>query len=117
MERFENNLVSVIIPTRDSSRTLPICLSSVRSQRDLNVEIVVVDQESRDITRKIAHEYGASVIDIKRTDTYIPPSRSRNVGFSKSSGNYVLHLDSDMELASPNLLSACVSVCKLADAV
>jgi arabinofuranan 3-O-arabinosyltransferase len=78
---------------------------------------VVVDQESRDTTRKIAHAYGASVIDIKRTDIYIPPSQSRNVGFSKSGGKYVLHLDSDMELSSPNLLSTCVSVCKLADAV
>src|SRR5207245_4335741 len=117
MEKFEHHLVSVIIPTRDSSRTLPTCLSSLRTQRDLNVEIVVVDQESRDTTRRIACEYGASVIDTKRTDIYIPPSQSRNVGFSKCSGNYVLHLDSDMELSSPNLLSSCVLACKLADAV
>ena len=117
LERSENSLVSVIIPTRDSSRTLPICLRSVRGQRDLDVEIVVVDQESRDVSRMIAHEYGASVINIHRTDIYIPPSQSRNVGFSKSSGDYVLHLDSDMELSSPNLLSACVLACKAADAV
>jgi len=81
------------------------------------VEVVVVDQESRDATRTIAQKYGASVIDIHRTAIYVPPSQSRNVGFSKSNGDYVLHLDSDMELSSPNLLSSCVSACKEADVV
>lgn len=113
----ETNLVSVIIPTRDSSRTLGICLESLRRQRDLDVEIVIVDQESQDGTRSVAHSYDATVVDVKRTVTYSPPSRSRNVGFSKSRGNYILHLDSDMELSSPDLLSVCIRTCQKADAV
>ncbi len=113
----ERTLVSVVVPTRDSSRTLATCLESLRHQNDLGIEIVVVDQESKDGTRMIANDYGAIVIDVKRTATYAPPSRSRNVGFSKSRGNYVLHIDSDMELSSPDLLSSCVSACGSAHAV
>jgi len=108
----ERNLVSVIVPTRDSSRTIATCLESLGRQRDVEIDIVIVDQESNDGTSMIAHDYGATVVNVKRTATYAPPSRSRNVGFSKSRGNYVLHIDSDMELSSPELLSSCVSACR-----
>ncbi len=113
----ERNLVSVIVPTRDSSRTIATCLESLGRQRDVEIDIVIVDQESNDGTSMIAHDYGATVVNVKRTATYAPPSRSRNVGFSKSRGNYVLHIDSDMELSSPDLLSSCVSACRSAHAV
>jgi len=116
-EESEENLVSVIVPTRDSSRTLATCLESLRCQRGVEIEILIVDQESRDGTRAIARKFDATVIDIRRTTIYSPPSRSRNIGFDRSRGRYVLHIDSDMELSSSDLLSTCISACGPAEAV
>ncbi len=54
---MENPLVSVIIPTYNSSRTLEKCLESIKNQTYKNVEIIVVDNNSTDNTKEIAKKY------------------------------------------------------------
>lgn len=46
-------LVSVIIPTYNSSSTLEKCLRSIRSQSYKNIEIIIVDKFSNDSTGEI----------------------------------------------------------------
>jgi glycosyltransferase involved in cell wall biosynthesis len=95
-------LVSAIVPTRNSARTLEACLESIRSQHYRPIEIVVVDNESTDQTLQIA-SHGADVVDI------FGPERSaqRNRGARLARGDYLLFVDSDMELA-PGVVSECV---------
>ncbi len=50
-------LVSVIIPTRNSTRTIEICLQSIKKQSYPKNEIIVVDNYSWDKTKKIAQKY------------------------------------------------------------
>jgi glycosyltransferase involved in cell wall biosynthesis len=50
-------LVSIIIPTKNSARTLAACLESCRSQTYENIEIIVVDNFSSDMTPEIAKQY------------------------------------------------------------
>lgn len=50
----KNPLVSVIIPTQNSFKTLEKCLKSVKNQSYKNVEIIVVDNNSTDNTKEIA---------------------------------------------------------------
>ncbi len=52
-------LVSVVIPTRNSERTLKECLRSVNAQSYPNVEIIVVDSASNDKTAEIASRASA----------------------------------------------------------
>ena len=56
-------LVSVVVPTRNNSRTIHACLASVRAQTHQHLELIVVDNHSTDDTREVAARY-ADVLDI-----------------------------------------------------
>jgi glycosyltransferase involved in cell wall biosynthesis len=68
-------LVSVIVPTRNSEKTIETCLESIRRQTYPNIEIIVIDAYSRDSTRKIAEKYGARIA-VSRAYR----SEARNIG-------------------------------------
>jgi glycosyltransferase involved in cell wall biosynthesis len=87
------HLVSVVVPTRDSIRTIERCLRSIREQTWPEVELVVVDNYSTDGTWEVAQEFAHRAIKGG-------PERStrRNLGLDSSNGEWVLWIDSDMEL-------------------
>ncbi len=95
-------LVSVIVPTKNSAVTLGACLKSLQDQTYSAVEIIVVDNHSSDGTAKIGRELGAKVF-IKGPER----SSQRNYGAEKAKGDYLLFIDSDMELA-PSVIAECV---------
>jgi glycosyltransferase involved in cell wall biosynthesis len=94
--------VSVVVPTRNSARTLESCLSSIRSQRYSPVELIVVDNNSSDETLLIAGRH-ADIVE------HHGPERSaqRNLGAHVARGDYLLFIDSDMTL-SPDVVGDCV---------
>jgi len=109
---MEQVLVSVVIPTYNSSKTLDACLKSVRRQTYPNVEITVVDNYSRDETRRIAENYGAKIL-LKGPER----SAQMNYGVSNARGKYVLRVDSDM-VADYDIIEKCLKLCNEgADAV
>lgn len=56
-------LVSIIIPTYNSAKTLEICLQAIKAQSYQNIEIIVVDNNSLDETKEIAQKYADKVIN------------------------------------------------------
>jgi glycosyltransferase involved in cell wall biosynthesis len=88
-----NPLVSLIVTTKNSARTLEACLRSARGQDYKSIEIIVVDNASTDQTRVIAADLANVVIDAG-------PERSaqRNAGMRAAHGEFVLVLDADMVL-------------------
>jgi glycosyltransferase involved in cell wall biosynthesis len=101
----EKTLISIVIPTYNSERTLRQCLNSVTSQTYCNSEVVIVDNDSTDGTLKIAAEFKVKII--RRACN---PAMARNIGIESSSGSYLLFLDSDQVL-SPPVLEECVKKC------
>jgi len=95
-------LVSVIIPTKNSETTIEVCLKSIKAQTYPNIELIVVDSSTRDHTRKIAKEYGAEAL----SGAFNKPT-ARNRGSSYAKGEYLAHLDSDMELTA-RVIESCV---------
>jgi glycosyltransferase involved in cell wall biosynthesis len=103
--------VTAIIPTLDSAAHLARCLDSLDAQRDLDVEVLIVDQGSRDGTPDIARTHGARVLSLPRPAFYRPPTRSRNLGARAATGRLLAHLDVDMELP-PGLLADAAARCE-----
>src|SRR6059058_5187800 len=97
-------LVSVIIPTKNSGRTIRACLESVRAQTYRNFEIVVVDNFSTDSTVRIAKEYADLVL-------LAGPERTSQVkqGAANSKGDFIYKIDSDFVL-EPSVLEKAVKV-------
>src|SRR5437867_942392 len=57
--------ISVVIPTKDSGRTLERCLMCVREQTYDSVEVVVVDAGSTDQTKAIASHLADHVYELR----------------------------------------------------
>lgn len=91
----------VVVPTRNSARTLERCLRSVRAQ-SVPAELVVVDNLSRDETKSIARAFADRVIEAG-------PERSaqRNAGARASAAPFLLFADADMYL-DPDCVQACL---------
>jgi glycosyltransferase involved in cell wall biosynthesis len=86
--------VSVIIVTKNSENTLPLCLGRLAMQDyDLSkVEVLVVDGGSADKTRDIAAANGARVIEGGFPGN---PEPRRYIGLIHAQNEIVLYLDSD----------------------
>lgn len=105
VDRSKEAYVSVVVPTYNSAKTLSICLSAIWRQKYPYKEVLVVDNYSKDDTRRIAEHFSANVILHRGTQ-----AAARNVGLSHSRGNYILFIDSDQQLDG-DVVENCVSVC------
>jgi glycosyltransferase involved in cell wall biosynthesis len=99
-----DQLVSVIVPTRNSSATIAACLSSIKRQTYSSIELIVVDNNSTDNTISIAKKFTDKVFNKG-------PERcaQRNFGASKATGDYLMFVDSDQCLED-DVVVACVKL-------
>jgi arabinofuranan 3-O-arabinosyltransferase len=105
--------IGVVVPTKNSSRTLESCLESLRSQTCQRVEIVVVDNYSSDTTVAIADRLADRVV-------VAGPERSsqRNRGATILNDFEIIgFIDSDMILEPGILAEARELIVSGADAV
>ncbi len=93
-------LVSVCIPSYNHAQYLPRCIESILAQTYPNVEIVIVDDNSKDNSLQVAEEYAAKYPGSIRVHTH-PNKENRgvsetvNFGFNLSKGKYWSGLPSD----------------------
>jgi glycosyltransferase involved in cell wall biosynthesis len=107
-------MISIIIPVYNHAKELDSCLNSIKNQTYKNYEVVVVDDASRDGVKKIIHKYrskfGISFNFYENSENKGAPF-TRNRGFRKSKGEYVLFCDADLILR-PNMLEEMYSKLK-----
>jgi glycosyltransferase involved in cell wall biosynthesis len=97
-----NRLVSVIVPTRNSTRFLSACLESINRQTYPAIEIIVVDNHSTDGSADLARQFTPKVF------TWGPErSAQLNFGVRQATGSFVYKVDSDFVL-DPLVVEACV---------
>jgi hypothetical protein len=92
--------VSVVIPARNEERLLPRCLDSLRAQRMVPHEIIVVDDDSTDATPRLAAERGARVVPAgARPAGWAGKPWAAHVGSKAATGDWLLFVDADAVLA------------------
>lgn len=80
--------ISAIVNTRNEEKNIADCLRTL----EFADQIVVVDMESTDDTKRIANEFTNQVFDTKMVG-YVEPAR--NFAISKAIGNWILIVDAD----------------------
>ncbi len=92
----ENLKITVIIPVYQAEKYLAECVQSVREQSYEALEIILVDDGSRDASPRMCDEYAISDARIKVIHKQNGGlSSARNAGIAAATGDYVLFLDSD----------------------
>jgi glycosyltransferase involved in cell wall biosynthesis len=83
-------LFSIIIPTKNEAKYLPILLDCIKADNFSDYELIVADSHSTDKTREIARSYGCKVVDGGM------PGVGRNKGEKVAKGQFLLFFDADI---------------------
>lgn len=88
--------ISIIIPVYNVEKFIRYCLESVINQTYKNLEIIIVDDGTKDNSGAIAEEYAKKDKRIKVFHKQNGGlSSARNYGLNNSTGKYITFLDSD----------------------
>ncbi|MGN0978396.1 MAG: glycosyltransferase family 2 protein [Faecousia sp.] len=89
-------LLSVIVPVYNVETYLPRCVDSILQQSYENLEVLLVDDGSRDASGRICDEYAAGDPRIKVIHKENGGlSSARNAGLDAAAGEYLTFVDSD----------------------
>jgi len=105
------NMISIIVPTFNSDKTISQTISSILSQSFRDFELLVIDNYSSDNTKKIVTSFLDDRIHFFSVDNQGVPAISRNYGASIAKYNYLAFCDSDDTWAENKLL-VCVECIK-----
>lgn len=100
-----DRLVSVVIPAYNAEDTIGATLSGILTQTYPAVEVIVVDDGSRDRTGQICRSYGDRVTYIRQDNA--GSSVARNVAMDRATGEFIAFCDAD-DMWLPGYLTAAV---------
>ncbi len=99
-------LVSIIVPSYNSGEFIEKCLESIKTQSYKNIELIVVDNFSKDKTFETAKKY------TKKAYQKGPERGAQmNFGLKKATGKYIYRIDSDFVLEK-EVVNQCVEKCE-----
>ena len=108
----KTDLISITVPVFNAEHTLNRCLDSLLNQTYTNVEIIVVNDGSSDLSGQICDEYALRDRRIKVFhQTNKGSAAARKVGLDNSRGDYYTVCDSD-DWAEPTMLEKLLDKAK-----
>lgn len=110
---FNRPFFSIIIPVYNVEEYLPCCIDSVLAQKDVSLEIILVDDGSTDGCPAICDQY--VMLDLRIHVIHKPNgglSSARNAGLDIANGEYILFLDSDDYYDDPQGLTVLAQTCR-----
>ena len=108
MKKEKKELVSIVIATYNSSRTLEKVLRSIQKQSysRKNIEILIIDGGSKDKTIEISKKYRCKLFHNPKIDQVY----AKYMGYVEAKGKYLLFLDSDEILENRDSIKAKVEM-------
>jgi len=98
--------ITVIIPTLNAQLELPKLLKKIPTNE--NVEVIIIDSSSDDETIKIAKDFGAKVITVKREE--FNHGGTRNIAAQKANGDTLIFLTQDALLQDEESIASLIKV-------
>lgn len=102
-------LVSIIVPVYNLEKVVPRCLNSLLAQTYNDIEIIVVDDGSKDASLDICKEYSKKdprVTVMSKENGGV--SSARNLGLDNTRGEYIVFVDSD-DFVLPTYIESIVN--------
>lgn len=100
----ENPLVSIIVPVYNSAKYLSGCVNSILAQTYKNIELILVDDGSKDNSGKICDSYASKDSRVKVIHQQNGGiSRAQNAGLDAVSGEFIAFADNDDILDCKNI--------------
>jgi glycosyltransferase involved in cell wall biosynthesis len=96
--------ITAVVPTHNRRDLLQLTLRTVLGQRDVDMEVVVVDDGSTDDTAQVVTALGDPRLRLVRHDTAQGVSAARNRGVAEAAGEWVAFVDDD-DLWAPDKLA------------
>src|SRR3954447_24585483 len=87
--------VSVVIPTRNRADRLPLTLAGVLAQREIELEVVIVDDGSDPDAAAAYRKLEGDRVRVLRHERSRGAARARNSGIEAARGEWVAFLDDD----------------------
>ena len=84
--------ISIVIPAKNAAKTIAKCLSSLKALDYPSYEIIIIDDGSTDATEEIVKSFSGVTL-LKSGGA--GPSKARNIGIDKATGEYIAFTDSD----------------------
>jgi glycosyltransferase involved in cell wall biosynthesis len=91
----QDTLISIIMPTFNRAKVIPLAIRSVLRQTYRNWELIIVDDGGRDDTKRVVQAFKDPRIRYFKKRINKGAGAARNAGLRISSGTYVAYLDSD----------------------
>ena len=96
-----NSLISIILPVYNAEKYIKKCLNSLINQSYKNIEILCIDDGSKDNSYNIIEEFKDERIKLFKQENS-GPAKARNVGLSNAKGEYIMFCDAD-DWYEPNM--------------
>lgn len=97
MSVLTTELVSIIVPTHNRLDLLPRALASALNQTHKNIEVIVIDDGSKDGTLEFLNSHTDSRVKFIHNPTAKGACHARNSGINIAQGKYITFLDDDDE--------------------
>ena len=108
MQKTASDLVSVVIPVYNAEKYLEETLASIFAQTYPHIEIVAVDDGSKDLSIQILEQYPDRIHVVKQANAGAAVARNR--GVQEAKGKWVAFLDAD-DLWTPDKIQRQLEAC------
>ena len=89
-------VISVIVPVYNSEKYLSVCMDSILGQTYQQLQIIAIDDGSKDKSLQILNDYAkrdGRILVVHQENKGV--GAARNVGIEHATGDWIIFIDSD----------------------